>query len=40
METISGAETIKATGIERPMRLKWEEKYAKALDVQYRAETV
>jgi ATP-binding cassette subfamily B protein len=37
METIGGAETVKATGIERSMRLKWEDKYAKALDVQYRA---
>jgi ABC-type bacteriocin/lantibiotic exporters, contain an N-terminal double-glycine peptidase domain len=37
METLSGAETIKATAIERPMRLKWERQYAKALDVRYRA---
>jgi len=37
METLSGAETIKGMGIERAMRLKWERKYAKALDVQYRA---
>ncbi len=38
METISGAETVKAMGIERSMRLKWEKKYAKALDVQYRSQ--
>ncbi len=38
METVSGAETIKAMGVERPMRLKWEQRYAKALDVQYRAQ--
>ena len=37
METLAGAETVKGMGIERPMRLKWEKKYAKALDVQYRA---
>ena len=37
METLSGAETVKAMGIERPMRLKWEKRYAKALDVQYRS---
>jgi ATP-binding cassette subfamily B protein len=38
METISGAETVKAMGIERSMRLKWEKKYANALDVQYRSQ--
>ncbi len=37
METLSGAETVKGMGLERQMRLKWESKYAKALDVQYRA---
>lgn len=37
METISGAETVKAMGIERSMRMRWEGRYAKALDVQYRA---
>jgi len=37
METISGAETVKAMGIERPMRMRWEKKYVKALDVQYRS---
>ena len=36
METLSGAETVKGMGIERLMRLKWEKKYAKALDVKYR----
>jgi ATP-binding cassette subfamily B protein len=38
METLSGAETIKGMGVERPMRMKWERKYAKSLDVQYRAQ--
>jgi subfamily B ATP-binding cassette protein HlyB/CyaB len=38
METLGGAETVKAMGVERSMRLKWEKKYAKALDVQYKAE--
>jgi len=37
METLGGAETVKGMGIERPVRLKWETKYAKALEVQYRA---
>ncbi len=38
MEALGGVETIKGMGIERPVRLKWERKYAKALDVQYRAQ--
>ncbi len=38
METISAAEPIKGMGIERQARLKWEEKYARALNVQYKAE--
>ncbi|WP_019142878.1 peptidase domain-containing ABC transporter [Noviherbaspirillum massiliense] len=38
METLGGVETVKGMGIERPVRLKWEKKYAKALDVQYRAQ--
>src|SRR4029079_14804075 len=38
MEALGGAETIKGMGIERPLRLKWEKKYAKALDIQYRAQ--
>ncbi len=37
METLGGIETVKGMGIERAVRLKWEKKYAKALDVQYRA---
>lgn len=37
MEIIGGAETVKGMGIERPMRLKWEKKYANSLGVQYRA---
>jgi ATP-binding cassette subfamily B protein len=39
MEVLGGAETIKGMGIERPVRLKWEKKYAKALEVQYRAQS-
>jgi len=38
METITGAETVKAMGLERPMRMRWEKKYAKALDVSYRSQ--
>ena len=38
MEIIGGAETVKGMGIERPMRLKWEKKYAHSLDVVYRAQ--
>jgi ATP-binding cassette subfamily B protein len=38
MEALGGAETVKGMGIERPVRLKWETKYAKALEVQYRAQ--
>src|SRR5262245_7108884 len=38
METLGGAETVKGMGIERSVRLKWEKKYAKALDVQYRSQ--
>jgi ATP-binding cassette subfamily B protein len=38
METLGGVETVKGMGIERPVRLKWEKKYAKALEVQYRAQ--
>jgi len=39
MEALGGAETVKGMGIERPVRLKWERKYAQALDVQYRAQS-
>jgi len=38
VETLGGAETVKGTGIERPMRLKWEKKYVKTLDLRYRCE--
>jgi subfamily B ATP-binding cassette protein HlyB/CyaB len=38
MEALGGVETVKGMGIERPVRLKWEKKYAKALEVQYRAQ--
>ncbi len=38
METLNGAETIKAMGIERAVRLKWERKYARALNVKYKAQ--
>jgi subfamily B ATP-binding cassette protein HlyB/CyaB len=39
MEALGGAETVKGMGIERPVRLKWEAKYAKALGVQYSAQS-
>lgn len=39
MEALGGVETVKGMGIERPVRLKWEKKYAKSLDVQYRAQS-
>jgi subfamily B ATP-binding cassette protein HlyB/CyaB len=39
METLGGVETVKGMGIERPVRLKWEKKYVKALEVQYRAQS-
>ena len=39
MEALGGAETVKGMGIERPVRLKWEKKYAKALGAQYRAQS-
>jgi ATP-binding cassette, subfamily B, bacterial HlyB/CyaB len=39
MEALGGAETVKGMGIERQVRLKWETKYAKALEVQYRAQS-
>lgn len=38
MEALGGVETIKGMGIERPVRIKWEKKYAKSLEVQYRAQ--
>jgi ATP-binding cassette subfamily B protein len=38
MEALGGIETIKGMGSERPVRLKWEKKYVKALDTQYRAQ--
>ncbi len=38
MEALGGVETVKGMGIERPVRLKWEKKYVKSLDVQYRAQ--
>lgn len=38
METLGGAETIKAMGIERTMRMNWEKKYAESLNVQYRSQ--
>jgi subfamily B ATP-binding cassette protein HlyB/CyaB len=39
MEALGGIETIKGMGSERPVRMKWEKKYVKALDVQYRAQS-
>jgi ATP-binding cassette subfamily B protein len=38
MEALGGAETVKGMGIERAVRLRWEKKYAKALEVQYRGQ--
>lgn len=38
METLGGAETVKGMGIERPVRLRWERKYTKALESQYKAQ--
>jgi len=39
MEALGGVETVKGMGIERPVRLKWEKKYAKALEVSYRSQS-
>jgi ATP-binding cassette subfamily B protein len=39
MEALGGIETVKGMGSERPVRLKWEKKYVKALEVQYRAQS-
>lgn len=39
MEALGGVETVKGMGSERPVRLKWEKKYVKALEAQYRAQT-
>jgi ATP-binding cassette subfamily B protein len=39
MEALGGAETVKGMGIERPVRLKWEKKYANSLEVQFRAQS-
>ncbi len=39
METVSTAESVKGMGIERQARLKWERRYANALNVQYQAES-
>jgi ATP-binding cassette subfamily B protein len=38
MEALGGVETVKGMGIERPVRLKWEKKYAKSLEVQYKSQ--
>ncbi|MGJ9416670.1 peptidase domain-containing ABC transporter [Massilia sp. CMS3.1] len=38
MEALGGIETVKGMGSERPVRLKWEKKYVKALEVQYRSQ--
>ena len=37
METLGGSETVKGMGLERLMRMKWERRYTKSLDIQYRA---
>jgi ATP-binding cassette subfamily B protein len=39
MEALGGIETIKGMGSERPVRLKWEKKYVKSLETQYRAQS-
>jgi len=39
MEALGGIETIKGMGSERPVRLKWERKYVKALETQYRSQS-
>ena len=38
MEALGGIETIKGMGSERAVRLKWEKKYVRALEVQYRSQ--
>ena len=38
MESLGGAETIKAMAVERDMRMKWEQKYVKSLDIKFRSE--
>lgn len=38
MEALGGVETVKGMGIERAVRLKWEKKYAKSLEVQYKSQ--
>lgn len=39
MELLGGVETVKGMGIERAVRLKWERKYAKSLESQYKAQS-
>jgi ATP-binding cassette subfamily B protein len=39
MEALGGVETVKGMGMERAVRLKWERKYVKALELQYRAQS-
>ncbi len=39
MEALGAVETVKGMGMERPLRLKWEKKYASALEVQHRAQS-
>ncbi len=38
MESLSGAESIKAMAVERNMRIKWEQKYTSSLDIKFRTE--
>ena len=38
LESLSGAESIKAMSVERGMRKKWEQKYAKSLDINFKSE--
>ncbi len=38
LETLNGAETIKAMAVERIVRRKWEKKYAASLDINFKSE--
>lgn len=38
LESINGAESIKAMSVERGMRRKWEQKYALSLDINFKSE--
>jgi ATP-binding cassette subfamily B protein len=38
VETLGAAELVKGMAAERPLRMRWERKYAKAVNIQYQAE--